>query len=206
MSPTFLALREAENNNDSAEIHRIFAAITTEQLNEAVSIDPGSTFLHRIIQTWDWDQKYQHLVIGLFDSPNVDPSRLNINHQHTTHGRTALMLAAYKGKFEIVKRLISLGADLQITTHDNRTAFGMACWWGRLEIVKFFLPQVQLREYSLRNREGLTVIEVVEGNVSRGGEPFLELMQLLAVSYEEKLAENCSKTSKLISKKGKKVA
>lgn len=208
MSPTFFAIREADNKKDSAEIHRIFASITTEQLNEAVSIDPGSTLLHRIIQTFDLDNEYQHLVIGLFDSPNVDPSQLNINHQHTTHGRTALMLAAYKGKFEVVKRLMSLGADMQITTHDNRTAFGMACWWGQLEIVQYFLPQVELREFSLRNREGLTIIEVVERHIPEllQGKPYLELMKLLAVSYEEKLAEHCSKTGKLISKKGSKVA
>lgn len=206
MSPTFFAIREAETKKDVAEIHRIFESITTEQLNEAVSIDPGSTLLHRIIQTFDAGREYQHLITGLFDSPNVDPSQLNIDHQHTIHGRTALMLAAYRGNFEVVKKLMSLGADMHITTHDNRTAFGYACWWGQLEIVKFLLPQVELREYSLRNREGLTIIEVVQRNVSVFKErPYLELMKLLAVSYEEKLAEHCSKTGKLISKKGSKV-
>lgn len=203
MSPTFFALRTAEGNKDEAEIYRIFESITTEQLNEAVSIDPSSILLQRIIHTFDFDRQYQHLVTGLFDSPNVDASQLNINYQHATNGRTALMLAAYRGNFEVVKKLMSLGADMQITTHDNRTAFRFACTWGHLDIVKFLLPQVELREYSLRNVSGHTIIEVAERNSSRT--PYLELMQLLAVSYEEKLAEHCSKTGKLISKKGLKV-
>lgn len=198
MSPTFHAIRNAESKDDGEELQRIFESITTEQLNERVDIDPGSILLQRIIHTFDRPRKYSHLVIGLFDSPNVDTSRLYINHQHDVHGRTALMLAAYRGNLEVVKKLMSLGADMQITTADDRTAFAYACWMGKIEVVKLFLPFVELREYTLRAINQKTIIEVVETNVAPLGTPYLDLMKLLAESHEEKLAEVCSRTGQRI--------
>ena len=195
MSPTFHAIRNAESEDDREELQRIFNSITTEQLNEPVDIDPGSILLQRIIHTFDPRIKYSHLVIGLFDSPNVDTSRLNINHEHEVNGRTALMFAAYRGNLEVVEKLMSLGANMQITTADNRTAFGYACWMGHIKVVKFFLPLVELREYTLKGSDHQTIIEVVQMKVARIPEkPFLDIMKLLAESHEEKLAEVWSRT------------
>lgn len=80
MSPTFFAIRKAYHNKDSVEIHRIFTLIIIEQLNKAISIDPGNTLVYLIIQTFDTNKEYQQLVIDLFDFPNVNSSQLNINN------------------------------------------------------------------------------------------------------------------------------
>lgn len=197
MSSPFYAIRNAEEKDDGEELQRIFESITTEQLNERVPIDPGSILLQRIIHHFDLQGKYQHLVIGLFNSPNVDTSRLNINHQHDVNGRTALMLAAGRGNLEVVKELMQLGANMQIITADNRTAFAYACWFGHIEVVKLFLPLVKLREYTLRGRasNNLTVMEIAQMDVQRVPEkPYLDILKLLAKSYEEKLAEDGTRT------------
>lgn len=193
MPSPFYAIRNAEEEDDGKELQRIFESITTEQLNEPVPIDPNSIMLQRLIHHFDLKGKYQHLIISLLNSPNVDTSRLNINHQNIVNGRTALMLAAGRGNLKVVKKLLELGANMKITTPDNRTAFAYACWFGHIEVVKLFLPQVELREYTLRSKAvyDKTVIEVVKEEVERKPDlPYLDLLNLLTKSYEEKQAED----------------
>ncbi len=203
MSPTFFAIRTAESQNDGEELQRIFGSITTEQLNERVSIDPGNTLLQRII--FFSPSRYQHLLIGLFDSPNVDTSRLNINHKHDLNGRTALMCAAWRGNLEVVEKLMSLGADMQITTDNNNTAFNCACGGGHIKIVQLFLPFVELREYTLRNRIHNTIIGSAQDAVAISpNKPFLDIMKLLAESHEKKLAEFGSRVGQCILTKSSK--
>lgn len=193
MSSPFYAIREAEEKDDGKALQRIFETITTEQLNEPVPIDLNGTLLQRLIHNFDLPGKYQHLVIKLFNSPNVDTSRLNINHQHKVNGRTALMFAAGRGNLEVVKKLMELGANMQITTADNRTAFNYACWFGNIEVVKLLIPGVELREYTMRSKatwNNRTVMEFVQEEVAHKPEkPYQEILNLLAKSYERKLAE-----------------
>lgn len=114
MSSTFHAITKADLESNEEELQKIFESITTEQLNKHVDIDPGNIRLQRIIHAFDSEQRYQYLIIGLFDSPNVDTSRLDINHQHVQNGLTPLMVAAYRGNFEVLEKLISLGANVQL--------------------------------------------------------------------------------------------
>lgn len=98
---------------------------------------------------------------------------------------------------EVVKELMQLGANMQIITADNRTAFAYACWFGHIEVVQLFLPWVKLREYTLRGRasNNLTVMEIAQMDVHRVPEkPYLDILKLLAKSYEEKLAEDGTRT------------
>lgn len=198
MSTLFHAIREAEGKDDENELQRIFGSITTEQLNSPISIDPNTILLHQLIHHFDRMGKYQHLVIGLFNSPTVDTSRLNINYQNQVNGRTALMFAAGRGNLDVVKKLMELGADMQITTADNRTAFAYACWFGHIEVVKFLLPWVELREYTLSSRatwNNLSLREFMEEKVADNPEkPYLDILKLLNISYEEKLAEFSTRT------------
>lgn len=191
MSSPFYVIREAEEIGDGKALQKIFKSITTEQLNEPIPVDPNTILLQQLIHFFDRHGKYQHLVIGLFNSPYVDTSRLNINYQNGINGRTALMFAAGRGNLGVVKKLMELGVNIQITTHDNRTAFAYACWFGYLEVVKFLLPLVELREYTMRSKatvNNLSLRENVERKVAEYPEkPYLDILKLLNISYEEKL-------------------
>lgn len=205
MSPTYHAIAKADLERNEEELQRIFKSITTEQLNEHVDIDPGNILLQRIIHTFDSGRRYQYLVIGLFDSSNVDTSRLDINHQHAQNGLTPLMVAAYRGNFEVLKKLISLGADMQLVGTFNRTAFRYACWKGNMNAIGLLLPFVELREYTLRGREGETIIEDVQKSFEvTHRQPLLDVMKLLAISHEKKLEEVLSTNGRQIPTKNSK--
>lgn len=113
------------------------------------------------------------------------------------------MAAAYRGNLEVVKKLMSLRADMYIiTTNDNWTAFGFAVGLGHLEVAKYFLPSVKLREYTLRERSGQKMREVVLDKVARiPKKPYLDILELLNKSYEEMLAAVCLTTGQRIPKK-----
>lgn len=198
MSPIFHAIRKADVERDEEELRKIFASITTEQLNEHVDIDPGNILLQRIIHTFDSGRRYQYLVISLFDSPNVDTSRLDINHQHPRNGLTPLMVTAYCGNFEVLKILMSLGADMQLVGNWNRTAFGHACLRRNMDAIEFLLPFVELREYTLGGEDGRTLIESAQ-YLSH-----LDIMKLLAIVHEKKLEEVLSTKGRHIPTKSSK--
>lgn len=94
MENTFHTIRIAESKQDGEILQKILESITTEQLNKYLDFDPDSILLQRVIENFDQRRKYPHLVIGLFDSPNVDTSRLIINHEHKRNGLTPLKVAA----------------------------------------------------------------------------------------------------------------
>lgn len=205
MSPTFHAITKADLEGNEEELQKIFESITTEQLNEHVDIDPGNILLQRIIHTFDSGRRYQYLVIGLFDSPNVDTSRLDINHQHAQNGLTPLMVAAYRGNFEVLEKLMSLGADMQLVGTFNRTAFRYACRKGNMNAIELLLPFVELREYTLRGRERETIIEQVQKSLEVTHRyPLLDLMKLLAISHEKRLEEVWSTNGRRIPTKSSK--
>lgn len=64
----------------------------------------------------------------------IEQDGVDINY--TSSGETALIRASYKGHLEIVKYLISKGADMDFAFNDRSTALIWASDKGHLEIVK----------------------------------------------------------------------
>jgi len=51
---------------------------------------------------------------------------ININHQNSASGATALIFAASSGREKVVEQLLAAGADPSIKTHDDFTALELA--------------------------------------------------------------------------------
>ncbi len=51
---------------------------------------------------------------------------ININHQNSTSGATALMFAASSGREQVVEQLLAAGADPTLKSHDDFTALDLA--------------------------------------------------------------------------------
>lgn len=135
----------------------------------------------------------------------MDKSRLDINHQHAQNGLTLLMIAAYRGNFEVLEKLMSLGVDMQLVGTFNQTAFRYACRKGNMNAIELLLPFVELREYILRGRERETIIEQVQKSLEVTHRyPLLDLMKLLAISHEKKLEEVWSTNGRRIPTKSSK--
>ncbi|XP_067893595.1 KN motif and ankyrin repeat domain-containing protein 4-like isoform X2 [Heterodontus francisci] len=65
----------------------------------------------------------------------------NVNIQATQAGQTALMLAVSHGRINMVKALLSYGANMNIQDDDGSTALMCASEHGHVEIVKLLLAQ-----------------------------------------------------------------
>ena len=51
---------------------------------------------------------------------------IEINHQNSVSGATALIFAASSGREEVVEKLLAAGADPDLKTHDDFTALDLA--------------------------------------------------------------------------------
>ena len=51
---------------------------------------------------------------------------IDINHQNSASGATALIFAASSGREEVVEQLVAAGADPSLATHDDFTALDLA--------------------------------------------------------------------------------
>ncbi len=51
---------------------------------------------------------------------------INVNHQNSASGATALIFAASSGREAVVEQLLSAGADPTLKTHDDFTALDLA--------------------------------------------------------------------------------
>jgi ankyrin repeat protein len=51
---------------------------------------------------------------------------IDMNHQNSVSGATALIFAASSGKEKVVEQLLAAGADPSLTTHDDFTALDLA--------------------------------------------------------------------------------
>jgi ankyrin repeat protein len=51
---------------------------------------------------------------------------IDINHQNSASGATALIFAASSGREKVVERLLAAGADQALKTHDDFTALDLA--------------------------------------------------------------------------------
>ena len=66
------------------------------------------------------------------------PQPVNIN-VFTSDGQTALHQCCRAGNLELVKLLVSYGADVRLTTRDGWTALHIAVYAGHQDVVGFLL-------------------------------------------------------------------
>ncbi|CAL4064705.1 unnamed protein product, partial [Meganyctiphanes norvegica] len=65
----------------------------------------------------------------------------DVNIKASQHGQTALMLAVAHGRLDMVRLLVSAGADINISDEDGSTALMCSSEHGHLAIVKYLLGQ-----------------------------------------------------------------
>ncbi|MDP1771982.1 MAG: ankyrin repeat domain-containing protein [Methylobacter sp.] len=61
---------------------------------------------------------------------------VDINHQNSASGATALIFAASSGREKIVEQLLAAGADPTLTTHDDFTALDLASTRKILKLIQ----------------------------------------------------------------------
>lgn len=61
---------------------------------------------------------------------------IDINHQNSASGATALIFAASSGREKIVEQLLAAGADTALKTHDDFTALDLASTRKILNLIK----------------------------------------------------------------------
>ncbi|MDP3332672.1 MAG: ankyrin repeat domain-containing protein [Methylococcaceae bacterium] len=75
---------------------------------------------------------------------------ININHQNSASGATALMFAASSGREQVVEQLLAAGADPTLKSHDDFTALDLASTRKILKLLSKRMYSVPLFE-----KEGL---------------------------------------------------
>lgn len=160
-------IEEAEKNNDTNQLNQIFQSITTEDLNSIIDLDSHSNLVMALLNLFDKENKYPNYLIGLFNSPNVDLNRLNINYQCTFNGMTLLMYAAYHGRLEILQKLLSLGADSTTVSYYNASALYYACIKGQVKIFKILAPLATNEHFDIKkNHNNRTIRDEVVARLS----------------------------------------
>ena len=71
----------------------------------------------------------------------IDPNTRVEDEDEDEDGWTALLLAASKDNFQLVRLLIEHGADINAATDDGETALSLAAFKGNLELVVYLLDQ-----------------------------------------------------------------
>ncbi|KAK0565183.1 Target of rapamycin complex 2 subunit avo2 [Tilletia horrida] len=115
-------------------------------------------------------------VIELYSAhPDVDVPAL-ISSKSTSEGRTALHWAAMKGHDEVIRRLLSLGADVDAFDANLNTPLHFASAWGHLTSVQL-LKEVGARS-DLVNKQGFRALDwAFDGNIKIVLETFGEPVQ-----------------------------
>jgi ankyrin repeat protein len=72
----------------------------------------------------------------LLNAVSQPPSDVLIDIRHSETGATALMVASARGRVDIVRALLALGADYKLTAHQGKTALDWALWCGQEDVVK----------------------------------------------------------------------
>ena len=92
----------------------------------------------------------------------VEQQGVDVNAQYSSTGGTALMYASLRGHLEIVKYLISKGADVNAKNDDGWTALMYASLRGHLEIVKYLISKGA--DINAKNDNGLTALMAASGD------------------------------------------
>jgi len=120
--------------------------------------------------------RFRSPLFASADGQHYDVFSLLIDHSPavdilTGFGLTALHLAAWRGRVEIGKRLLSRGADLNARDNLDRTPLCVAADWGQLDFARMLLEHDVL--INAKANEGETPLH----RASRRG--YVEIVQLL---------------------------
>ena len=105
------------------------------------------------------------------------------------YGNTAIMKAGYWGKFDVLKYLLLMGADLEAQNDDGMTALILTAKDNKLECVKFLLERgVKL---NAKSSHGYTAL------IASSENGHLEVVQLLVEKGRVPLDEQVNITSSI---------
>lgn len=194
MSDTWDKIEIAEENDDLEELEIIFESVTTEELTELTNDVPPHPLWHRLLHNFDEQNKYPHLLINLFKSPNINISNIDLNYQTQITNTTGLMLAARRNHLEIVKILVTNGANPQLVSISNTTAFYFAAKNGHLELTRYLIDYVSTEEFKLvRIFNGLTIMQEVEGQIAANPNSSLYYREILSMIEVKELDQEINK-------------
>ena len=88
------------------------------------------------------------------------PSIKEIADSCNQNGKSALMLAVWEGREDIVRLFVQNRANLNIADKDGRTALMLAIWRENLTIVKLLVQSGA--DISIKNKEGLVADDIAE--------------------------------------------
>lgn len=95
--------------------------------------------------------------LALFQKAVTDIDGANSSLQN---GKTILMYAVWEGREDVVKYLISKGADVNAKDKEGKTALMLAIWRERLNLVKLLIQNKA--DTGIKNVEGLAAKDIAE--------------------------------------------
>lgn len=194
MSDIWDKIDTAEETDNLDELERIFESITTKEFVEFVSdIPPHPLWLH-LLKDFDEENKYPHLLTNLFTSPNINIGHINLNYQIQITQTTGLILAARRNHLEIVKILVTNGADPQLVSFSNVTPFYCAAHNGNLELTRYLIDYISTEEFELvRPHNGLTIKQEVEEEIETYPDLSLNFREILKMIEAKELEQEIDK-------------
>lgn len=152
-------IHEADSKKDIEKLGEIFNSITPEDLNEPTSKVAGSNVMMCLLTLFDENDNYPYFLKNLFNSPNFDHNKLDINRTNGINGYTAIMYTAVRGHVEIAQKLLTWGANPKIQTPHNMSALYLAFRFGQFEMFKLLLPLVNKSEIDCQRQFGQSMRE-----------------------------------------------
>lgn len=179
-------IQQAESENNTQNLQLLFQSITAEKLNQFDVLDTRYMLLHKLIKFFDLQNKYPQFLDNLFNLPNVDPEKVNINSKNPRNGTTALIHAASRGHLRLVQTLLFWKANPHSRSDNQMTPFYCACNHRHVEVAEYLSRYVTKEELQLKQTNtGNTVKENMEKDLmANPNHPKLEQLLKLIEDIE----------------------